>query len=207
VARTGIESEVDAALRARLALLSHEGWEIWHRFDAEVRQHSWHPFVAADYERVLQTLLALRRPGLRFLEWGSATGVITIMADLLGFEAYGIELDPELVGIARGLAERFDSRARFAVGSFLPAGYQWRPRTGDGRIGTIGDGVSAYPELQHPLEDFDLVYAFPWPGEEPMMHDLMRCYGGRGARLVLHGGTEGVQVYRSGRRERVDGSP
>ncbi|HEX2091296.1 MAG TPA: hypothetical protein VHG28_02795 [Longimicrobiaceae bacterium] len=194
-------TEVDAALRARLASLSDEGWEIWNRFDDEVRRHRWHPFVPADYESVLQTLLALRRPGLRFLEWGSATGVITIMADLLGFEAYGIELDPELVGIARRLAEQFDSRARFVAGSFLPAGYRWRPRTGDGRTGTIGHGVSAYPELGHPLEEFDLVYAFPWHGEEPLMLDLMRCYGGRGARLILHGGPEGMRIYRDGRRE------
>lgn len=192
---------VDAALRARLAMLSDEGWEIWNRFDTEVRQHSWHPFVAADYERVLTALLALRRPGTRFLEWGSATGVITIMADLLGFEAYGIELDPDLVAIARDLAERWDSGAQFAAGSFLPAGYRWKPRNGDDRIGTIGEGASGYVELGRPLEDFDVVYAYPWNGEEPMMHDLMRCYGGSGARLLLHGGTEGVRVFRDGRRE------
>jgi hypothetical protein len=182
--------------------LCEEGWEIWDRFDSSVRQHGFHPFVAADYECVLHALVALRGPGQRFLEWGSATGVITIMADLLGFEAYGIELDRELVGIARGLAERYDSGARFAVGSFLPAGYRWRPSTGDGRLGTIGDGVSAYPELGHPLEDFDLVYAYPWSGEEPLMLDVMRCYGGKGARLLLHGdAAPGVRVYRGGRRE------
>lgn len=192
--------ELEPGLRARLAELSHEGWEIWNRFDTEVRQHHWHPFVPADYERVLQTLLALRRPGLRFLEWGSATGVITIMADLIGYEAYGIELDAELVGIARGLADRFGSGARFAAGSFIPSGYRWRPRNGDGRIGTIGDGESAYPELRHPLDDFDLVYAFPWHGEEPMMLDLMARYGDPGARFLLHGGNEGVRVFRGGRR-------
>lgn len=186
--------ELDAALRARLDALMDEGWEIWDRFDREVRRRNWHPFVAADYAKVLEALLSVRAPGRRFLEWGSATGVVTIMADLLGFEAYGIELDRELVGIARGLAERHGSRARFAVGSFLPAGYRWRPSTGDGRLGTIGDGASAYPELGHPLDEFDVVYAYPWGGEEPMMHDLMRCYGGRDARLLLHGNDD-VQVY------------
>lgn len=195
------EPDVDDVLRTRLTSLSEEGWEIWRRFDVDVRQHSWHPFVAADYERVLEALLRLRRPGVRFLEWGSATGVITIMADMLGFEAYGIELDAELVTIARGLAERFQSRAQFAAGSFLPAGYRWKPRDGDGRSGTIGDGASGYLELQLPLEDFDLVYAYPWSGEEPMMHDLMRRYGGTGARLLLHGGTEGIRLYRDGRQE------
>ncbi len=191
--------ELDAGLRARLDALVAEGWEIWEHFDNEVRRRGFHPFVAADYESVLATLVELREPGLRFLEWGSATGVITIMADLLGFEAYGIELDPKLVDVARDLARRHGSGARFAAGSFLPSGYRWRPPGGDGRLGTIGDGTSAYPQLGHPLDDFDLVYAYPWNGEAPMMQDLMRAYGGRGARLLLHGVSDGVQVFRGGR--------
>jgi len=193
------EPDPSPLLRANLDALLEEGWEIWDRFDNEVRQQHWHPFVAADYERVLATLLELRAPGLRFLEWGSATGVITIMADLLGFEAYGIELDPGLVHTARALAERHHSGARFAVGSFLPTGYEWRPSDGDGRRGTIGNGQSAYPEIGHPLEDFDLVYGYPWTGEAPMMHDLMRCYGRRGARLILHGAPDGVKISTNGR--------
>jgi len=192
---------VDAALLARLQALGDEGRAIWRRFNREVRQREFHPFVPADYGLVLRTLLALRGPGLRFLEWGSATGVITIMADLLGFEAYGIELDPELVEIARGLADRFGSGACFAAGSFLPAGYAWTPHTGDARIGTIGVGVSGYDELGHPLHDFDLVYAYPWDGEDPLMHDLLRDRGRPGARLVLHGGAEGMRVYRGAVRE------
>lgn len=191
--------ELDADLQAQLISLRAEGGRIWQDFDARVRRHQWHPFFAAEYACVERALIALRQPGLRFLEWGSATGVITIMADLLGFEAFGIELDPELVDVARGLARRFDSRARFAVGSFLPSGYQWQSSTGDRRIGTIGYGRSGYVELQHALEDFDIVFAYPWSGEEPIMHDLMRRLGGAQARLLLHG-QNGVHVYRQGQR-------
>jgi hypothetical protein len=192
----------DAALSARIDALINEGWEIGDRFDREVRAHHWHPFVAADYERVLQALLARRAPRLRFLEWGSATGVVTIMADLLGFEAYGIELDSRLVETARDLAARYDSRARFAVGSFLPTGYRWKPKTGDARLGTIGQGPSGYAELGHALDDFELVYAYPWKGEEPMMLDLMRSYGHSGAYLLLHGDAD-VLVYRGGHRAQI----
>lgn len=189
---------LDPVLRTRLHALAEEGREIWDRFDVEVRQNGFHPFVAADYENVLQALTALRAPGLRFLEWGSATGIITIMADLLGFEAYGIELDARLVETARELARKHGSNARFAAGSFLPSGYRYRPRHGDGRLGTIGDGESGYRELGVPLDDFDLVYAYPWGGEEPMMLDLMKSYGGRDARLLMLAGSE-VRVYRGGR--------
>ena len=185
---------MEAALRQRLDALIEEGWELWVRFDDVVRRKHFHPFVAGDYEKVLRALLPLRVPEARFLEWGSATGVVTIIADLLGFEAYGIELDERLVEIARQLARRYASDARFAQGSFLPAGYEWKPSTGDGRLGTIGEGPSAYPQLGHPLEDFDVVYGYPWGGEEPMMHDLMHRYGRSGAHLLLHGDND-VRVY------------
>ena len=105
---TELPAAPDAQLRARLNALVDRGWEIFERFDADVRRKRFHPFVAADYDRVLATLLPLAAPGRRFVEWGSATGVITIMASLLGFEAYGIELDPALVRIARELATNFD---------------------------------------------------------------------------------------------------
>ncbi len=189
--------QLDPALRARLEALQDEGQEIWNRFDTEVRRHEFHPFVPADYSTVLRALLPLRAPGLRFLEWGSATGVITIMADMLGFEAYGIEIDPDLAAIARDIANRFHSKARFAAGSYLPAGYQWRSKKGDRRLGTIGQGISAYGELGYALDDFDLVFAYPWDGEAPIMHDLMRSYGGGGARLLMHG-TGGTQIYNRG---------
>jgi hypothetical protein len=193
---SSLDMEVDAVLGARLTSLLEEGRTIWSRFDSDVRQQRFHPFMPSDYERVLRALLSLRGPGLRFLEWGSATGVITIMADLLGFEAYGIEIDPELVATARDLAERSESNARFAVGSFLPDGYEWKPDSGDGRLGTIGRGASGYPELGRGLEDFDLVFAFPWDGETPIMHDLMQRRGGSGASLLLYHSKEGLQVYR-----------
>jgi hypothetical protein len=189
--------ELDPELRARLTALCEEGWDLWERFDVQVRQHAFHPFVAADYPRVMEVLVGLRGPGLRFLEWGSATGVITIMADLLGFDAYGIEIDRDLVDQARDLARKTGSKACFTVGSFLPTGYQWRDR-GDSRLGTIGHGDSGYLKLGKPLEDFDVVFGYPWAGEEPMMHDLMKVHGRADARFLLHTGS-GVTVYRGGR--------
>jgi hypothetical protein len=198
-ARAPIDAtESAAALRARIDAVCEEGREYWHRFDAEVRQDSWHPFVAADYDRVRAALESLYVPGRRFLEWGSATGVITIVADLLGYDACGIELDASLVGVARDLASRSGSRARFAVGSFIPMGWEWRPKKADARTGTIGRGPSGYLELGRPLSDFDVVYAFPWSGEEPMMLDLFRSHGHEDAFLVLHTSNDGVRIHPRG---------
>lgn len=190
---------LDADLLTRLKEICYEGWEIWSRFDVRVRGESFHPFVAAEYEDVLTALISVREPGRRFLEWGSATGIITIMADLLGFEAYGIELDADLVGEARGLADAWGSGARFAAGSLLPTGYRFRGDRGGDRLGTIGEGTSGYLELGHPLDDFDVVYGFPWSGEEALMLDLMKCYGRPDALLLLNTGDHGMTIYRGGR--------
>jgi hypothetical protein len=194
---------LDDALRARIAAICEEGRVFWHEFDAGVRQDRWHPFVAADYDAVFDALVALRGTGRRFLEWGSATGVITIMADLLGYESFGIELDASLVEVSRDLAARAGSNARFAHGSLLPMGWEWKPRDGDGRLGTLGRGPSGYLELGRPLGDFDVVYAFPWGGEEPLMLDLMRTHGHADARLVLHSTEYGVRVHHRGRVEEL----
>lgn len=191
-------AETERVLQDRLTALMDEGWDLWTRFDAEVRQKGWHSFVAADYERVRDALLALRAPGLRFLELGSATGVISIMADLLGYDAQGIEIDDSLVKTARALAARYESGARFVTGSFLPTGFRFAGSDGDGRLGTIGESASAYPALGRLLEDYDVVFAYPWPGEEPMIHALMRAYGRAGARLILHR-SEGVEIHVNGR--------
>jgi hypothetical protein len=167
-----------------------------------VRDKSFHPFVAADYNVVLETLVRVRatlatahRTGKpTMIELGSGNGVIAIMADLLGFDAVGIELDASLVAIARDLAQRYESGARFGVGSFIPAGYKWRSETGDGRMGTIGSGPSAYLELGRALDDFDVVYAYPWEGEAPIIRDLARRYANPRAVLVLMDAVDGVNV-------------
>src|ERR1019366_4876696 len=188
--------ELDAALRARLAEVSAAGCTIFERFEAEVRDRRFHPFVAADYDAVLAALIAQRGTGLRFLEWGSASGVITIMADLLGYDACGIELDESLVQTARDLATRFHSGARFVAGSFLPTGYAFGPSDSDSRTGWVGSGPSGYLQLGRALDDFDVVFGYPWGGGEPMMLDLMRCYGRADALLLLYGVDDGVKAYR-----------
>lgn len=186
-------------LDTRLDALCADGWEIWQRFDDTFRRRHFHPFVPADYDVARNLLSSLRVPGRRFLEWGSATGIITIMADMMGFEAYGIEIDAALVAAARGVATRHRSAARFVAGSFLPAGYRFRSRDGDGRTGTIADGPSGYLALGHALEDFDVVFGYPWGGEEAVMLDVMQRYGRSDALLLLYDSDNSAKIYRGGR--------
>jgi len=169
---------------------------------AEVRQDSWHPFVAADYDRVRSTLLSLRRPGRPFLEWSSATGIVVMMPDLIDFDSCGIELNPSLVELACGLAVGACSNVRFAEVGFVPTGWEWKPRGGSGRhVGTIGRGRSGHLEPGCSLADSSVVYAFTWTGKKPMMLDLTRCHGHKDVLLVLHEAECGVQIFSGGRLE------
>jgi hypothetical protein len=186
----------DSALHARLDALCAAGWSLWERFERNERDRDFHAFVPADYDAVRTTMLAHRAPGARFLEWGSATGVITIMADLMGFDAYGIELDAGLVSTARDLATQFHSRAQFVTGSFLPTGYK---RPGGNESDTIGNGPSGYLQLGRALDDFDVVFGYPWDHDAPLMHDLMRQYGRPDALLLLNDTELGVRAFRGGR--------
>lgn len=189
----------DLERAARMSAVCDAGWEMWDAFSDGDTERPFHPFVAADYDVVRAALWPYRGRSLRFLEWGSATGVITVMADLIGFDAFGIELDSDLVQSARALAQRFESGATFAHGSFLPDGYRWRAPDGDSRTGTVGTGRSGYQVLNRPLDDFDVVFGYPWDGEASMMHDLMGQYGRPDALLLLHGAGTGVRAYRAGR--------
>jgi hypothetical protein len=182
---------MESALQKKIESLIAEGREIAGAFDRDVRQNNWHPFIAADYDVVLQQLLPLRRAGASFLECGCATGVITIIADLLGFDACGIESDADLVATARRLADKYESAARFAIGSFLPTGYEYHDATGDSRLGTLTLGDSGFPQLARSLDDFDIVFAYPWDGESAVLEDLMQRHGRSGARLLLYGDSVG----------------
>ena len=195
----GDVTEGHGALNRRLDALCVDGWKIWQRFDDAFRRRRFHPFVPADYDIARNLLSSLRAPGGRFLEWGSATGIITIMADMMGFDAYGIEIDAALVATAHEVARRHRSAARFVVGSFLPAGYRFRTRDGDGRTGTIASGPSGYLELGFALEHFDVVFGYPWAGEEAVMLDVMQRYGRSDALLLLYDSDNSLRVYRGGR--------
>jgi hypothetical protein len=192
--------ESSAEVQARLDAVCADGWSFWEQFDRSARTKAFHPFVAADYDAVRAALATIPASGRRFLEWGSASGVITVMADILGFEAWGIELDDALVATAREFAARHGSGARFVAGSFLPAGYRWKGPDGDSRTGTIGDGPSGYLQMGRALEDFDVVFGYPWDGETAVMQDVMRRYGRADALLLLHDATTGaVRAFRGGR--------
>ena len=71
--------------------------------------------MPSDYGLVWRTLDALPRG--RFCEWGSGFGLATGIAELLGFDASGIELDEQLDIASQKLLTDFHLLARISTGN------------------------------------------------------------------------------------------
>lgn len=163
-------------------------------------------FVPCNFEMVYLALAQIAAqqmvPGHRFIEWGSGMGVVTCLASLLGFDAVGIEIEPRLVGIANELAREHHIDVEFSCGSFLPEGVVPRVDWADGVAWLSTDGVSGYDELGLDPDDFDLVFAYPWPGEEQVLFDVFKEVAATGALLLTYHGLEGVKLHRKMRGRR-----
>ena len=161
-------------------------------------------FVPSDFELVHRALAAVESnhlaTGRRFIEWGSGVGVVTCLAALVGFDAVGIEIESALVKIAQELAETHDIDVQFACGSFVPDGVE--PSVDlSGDVNWLSTtGSDGYAELELEPDDFDLVFAYPWPGEEPVIFDLFADTAAVGTLLLTYHGLEGVRLQRKVRR-------
>jgi hypothetical protein len=125
-------------------------------------------------------------PGSWFCEWGSGFGVVCCLATMLGFDAWGIEICDDLVDAARLLADDFGLPAEFALGSFIP---EDEDSTLDG-----------YEEIGLGIDDFDLIFAYPWPSEEHSTAALFHRHARRGALLLTYHGGDEVRLRRKVRR-------
>lgn len=134
--------------------------------------------------------------GRRFCELGSGFGVATLLASLQNLEAIGIEIESELVEQACELADRFDLRADFYCGSFIPRDIdgvlEWACETE--RVVTDEDDV--YEEVGMAFEDFDLFFTFPWPGDRPFFEAVFDAAAATNALLLMYDGRNGMQLMR-----------
>ncbi len=160
-------------------------------------------FVPSDFERVYSVLHDLAAeeltPGKLFCEWGSGFGVVACLAAMLEFDACGIEIDGTLVAEARQLADDFDLPVQFDRGSFIPNDAE----PGDAYGWLSIDDSDTHDELGLAPDDFDVIFAYPWPDEERLTEDLFERYARPGAVLVTyHGGDEFQLRRKKGRGSR-----
>lgn len=158
-------------------------------------------FVPSDYLRAYRLLASLAESpllrGYLFCEWGSGFGVIACLAAMLEYDAHGIEIDPMLVDCANRLATDFDLPVEFVHASFIPrGGLACLKRADDFGWLTLEERPEEIDARGLATEDFDIVFAYPWPDEERMTGALFQRFASTGAVLVTHHGGEEFRVRR-----------
>lgn len=155
-------------------------------------------FYPSDYEMGYRMLRALRgvTDPQRMCEWGSGFAVVAGLGALLGYEAWAIEIDPRLNVVARELLGDYQLKVEIVEGSFIPDEYARTEKISD--LDTVTDltGGDVYGDIDLEIEDFDVIFAYPWPTEEQQYCDLFGQFADYGAVMVTYSMTEGMRTYR-----------
>lgn len=160
-------------------------------------------FVPSDFVCVYWALRAVVRDNMAagnlFCEWGSGFGVVASLASLVGFDAFGIEIEEQLVDASRDLAYAQGLPVEFAHGSFVPPDsddildeeYSSESFWLDAETST-----DAYDELEIAPDEFDIVFAYPWPNEEGAIGRLFDECAAEGALLLTYTQLDEVRIRR-----------
>lgn len=164
--------------------------EATHRIRRFQRERHIPGFVVSDYQRAYSTLRILTDRDLvaggQFCEWGSGFGVVACLAAMLDFTACGIEIEGELVEAAQQLADDFSLPVEFIRGSFIPEGSGPYRNTTDEFAWLTPEESTTHKGLAVAPEDFDVIFAYPWPDEERLTEDLFEFHAAVGAVLVTY---------------------
>ena len=162
-------------------------------------------FVPSDFVTVYHALRAVVEanlaPGTSLCEWGSGFGVVASLAAMLEFEVCGIEIERGLVDASQRLADDFGLPVEFVHGSFVPSGAQAFAEEACADNSTeyfmlVTDADDAYDELGLDPDDFDVVFAYPWPGEECLIASLFEKYAAEEALLLTYNQYNSVRLQR-----------
>ncbi len=161
-------------------------------------------FVPCNYRKLYSVLRLIERNrltcGMKFCEWGSGIGIATMIASMVGFEAHGIEIDAGLVEVAEGLIQEHGLAVNIVCGSFVPEGVDDLIDSAfaenDGSISMVTEAVDAYSELGLEIDEFDIVFCFPWPTDETLTAEIFDRCASTGALLLTYDEMNGFSLRR-----------
>lgn len=162
--------------------------------------HFFDNFVNCDFHLVDQAISWVVEShlmaGNRFLEFGSGFGAATILASIHGMEAAGIEIEQPLVDEANQLADQLGVKADFYCGSFVPRDIEGYADLAAEVEHVDTSAGEVYEQMDSSIADFDLVFAFPWPGENGFFESVFERTAAQGALFMTYNGIEGIHLHR-----------
>jgi len=166
-------------------------------------------FIPSDAPAIYNALDFLTREDLPlgrvYCEWGSGYGIGACFAALLGYEAYGIEIEEELVHSSEKLADDFDIKIQIINSDYMPEGFECGNGIGGAELvrpeqQAFGqenfDDVARYEGMDHGLDEVDLFFIYPWPGEQEFVQEFFHAVAADGAILLAYYGENDLCAYR-----------
>jgi hypothetical protein len=182
--------------------------EAWIRVSRERIEQYWDQFskqplpqyIECDFDLVAAALLeCVARDlidGKLFVEWGCGFAVVTGIAALLGLDAVGIEAEEMLCCEGRKLLARHALQAEIWQGNFLPHGARRLAEDTDPLVSLTHAIEPAYQRHQMSLDDFAIIFAYPWPGEEHFLRVVFDRFSRSDALLLMFRGPNHIELYR-----------
>jgi hypothetical protein len=156
-------------------------------------------FVGSELPAVHRALSRLDADDLArgrvFCEWGSGLGGVCGVAAINGFTPSGIETSGPLVESARLLAVDRELAMTFARGTFLLPGDEDLAARAHSETRLDFD-AGAWDEIELAPGDCDVVFAYPWPGEEGFVDGVFARHASDAALLVTFHDFDRVLVQR-----------
>nr|WP_255712825.1 hypothetical protein [Rhodopirellula sp. JC740] len=157
-------------------------------------------FVTCDFHLLDQAMTWIQQnhllAGNRFCELGAGFAAGAMLASLRGMESVGIEIEPNLVSAAQDVADELHNDAQIYCGSIVPRDVEELAEISLEVRNVTTDEDDVYDEIGLELDDFDLFFAFPWPGEQGFFETLVDARGSVGALLLTYRGRDGMHLLR-----------
>jgi len=165
-------------------------------------------FIPSNAELVYKHLSAIVSGdfclGNNYCEWGSGYGVGTCLASMLGFNSFGIEIEPSLVTASKALAKKTHIDVTIIESDYMPEGFECYEGSGGAELirpenyvcGTNEHLDVSYEGMEINLDEVDLFFVYPWPGEQEFMLEFFQAIAADGALLLVYLGDDDFALYR-----------
>ena len=165
-------------------------------------------FIPSNAELVYKHLSAIVSGdfclGNNYCEWGSGYGVGTCLASLLGFNSFGIEIEPSLVTASKALAKKTHIDVTIIESDYMPEGFDCYEGSGGAELirpenyvcGTNEHLDVSYEGMEINLDEVDVFFVYPWPGEQEFMLEFFQAIAADGALFLVYLGDDDFVLYR-----------
>ena len=126
------------------------------------------------------------------------------LATILGFNSFGIEIEPSLVSSSKALANELEIDVNILESDYMPEGFECYEGSGGAELikpenytfGSDSPQEITYPGMDITLDEVDVFFVYPWPAEQEFMQEFFEAVACDGAIFLMYLGDDEFGIYR-----------